>query len=122
MTNWTPNYPFCTSVWDLSFSEHARRKMKERHIHPYDVMLVMSNGEWQFGSDRAICYAFDKRRTNARKMKMARHAGIDNVVVVMARRTCQIITVYRQWGYDGWRQMYRRPLRPQSTWHQGRGN
>lgn len=122
MCTWAPNYPYYTSAWNLNFSPHALKRMRQLHIHPLDVMLVLTNGEWQYASNRAIRYAFDGRRTSARALDMARHAGIDDVVVVIARRTCRIITVYRLWGYDGWLKVLNRPRRSQSDWHDGRGH
>ncbi len=122
MPVWTPDYPSNHSSEDLNFTWHARQRMRELHLRPGDVMFVLRNAEWQYAANRAIRYAFDGQRSNIKALADTHHVELADVIVVMDRQTCRIITVYRLYGRNGWMRVYERPSRPQSTWHGGQGN
>lgn len=94
-TSWTPNYPRSVALGDLKFLPHARHRMRERRVSDSDLMLVLSLGEWEYADNGGIRYGFDVPSVTPRAEAIARHAGIDDVAVVVDAATCQIITVMR---------------------------
>ena len=92
---WTPAFPRTVAVDDLAFTRHATERMQQRHISPYDVMLVLLLSEWEFADGGAIRYGFDVPTVSPRHEAIAYHAGIDDVAIVLDRQTCCVITLYR---------------------------
>jgi hypothetical protein len=94
-TAWTPNFPRSVALGDLKFVPHARQRMQERRVSDSDLMLVLSLGEWEFADNGGIRYGFDAPSVRPQAKAIARHAGIDDVALVLDVETCQIITVMR---------------------------
>lgn len=95
LTGWTPNYPRSVALSDLKLLPHARKRMRERRVSDSDLMLVLSLGEWEFADNHGIRYGFDVPHVRPHAKAIARHAGIDDVALVLDAETCAIITVMR---------------------------
>lgn len=107
---WTPNFPYTEGFNYLRFTTHALNRMKERRMSRDDVRLVMLYGEGVPARDEAIRYRCDLRTIPVLRKMGAIAAGVYDVVVILDRATCVVITAYRLDHPDRqWWKVSRRP-------------
>lgn len=105
---WYPSYPRLIPIRKLRFTRHAQERMRQRRIDKWDVLVALQFADWEYAPERAIRYACDSQSIPFRRRFAARHAGLHDLVVIMSRDTCKVITVYRLSAPDReWRSIAR---------------